>query len=338
MKLAQKQWDSIAKPLHGMGHLEDILIRMAGIYQTANIPTFRKNVLVYCADNGVVAQGVTQSDSEVTAIVAHSIAQGTANVNLMSSVVQADVICVDIGMNAPVNHEAIRQYAISNGTKNIAYEAAMTREQALAAIEVGISLVCEMKEKGYNIVATGEMGIGNTTTSSAIASVLLDQSVASVTGRGAGLSNESLKKKFDTIEQAILQNKPNPSDALDVLCKLGGFDIAGMVGTFIGGAIYRIPIIIDGIISSVAALVASRIAPLCKDYMFASHISREPAMQYVLEELSLTPLITAGMALGEGTGAVALFPLLDMANVIYHSTHTFDNVSIQPYVTLGDNV
>lgn len=206
----------------------------------------------------------------------------------------------------------------------------MTRDQALAALQAGSDLVKRFKDMGYSILATGEMGIGNTTTSSAMAAAFLGLPVNEVTGRGAGLSDAGLERKREAIELALKVNKPNPDDALDVLAKLGGFDIAGLAGMFIGGALYRVPIVVDGFISALAAYTAARLCPGCECAMLPSHVSAEPAAHKLLNDLGLSAVIHADMRLGEGTGAVCLFPLLDAALALYNGT-TFDETGIDAY-------
>ena len=326
---AQERWDHVAKPLHSLGRLEDLVVKIAQIQQSADVRIEKRCALVFCADHGVVAEGVTQSSSEVTALVAQSIAEGTANINLMAAVAHADVLAVDMGMLHPVKGTVDRR--IADGTRNMAQMSAMAREQALQALEAGAELVGEMKSKGYQIIATGEMGIGNTTAAAALACVLLDCTPEEITGRGAGLSDEGLLRKQDAIRRAITVNQPDPKDPVDVLAKLGGFEIAGMAGAFLGGMKYGVPIIIDGVISAVAALIAARIHPRAKAFMLPSHMSREPAMARIAAELDLQPVLHADMALGEGTGAVALLPLVDMALNVYHGTHTFDDLGMDAY-------
>ena len=216
----------------------------------------------------------------------------------------------------------------------MAKEPAMTREEAVCGIEAGIEMVRRLKEKGYTLIATGEMGIGNTTTSSAVASVLLDKPVEMMTGRGAGLSGEGLKRKIAAIQKAVSKNQPDPKDAIDVLAKVGGLDIAGMAGVFLGGAAMHIPVVIDGFISCVAALVAQRICPLVKDYMIASHVSKEPAASLILEALDKEAVLHGEMCLGEGSGAVALFPFLDMGIAVYESMSTFEEIKVDQYKEL----
>lgn len=213
-------------------------------------------------------------------------------------------------------------------------EAAMTRTEAIRAILTGIEIVGMLKSKSYEILATGEMGIGNTTTSSAVASVLTDIPVKLMTGRGAGLSADGLRRKIAAIERAISLHAPDRGDPIDIISKVGGFDIAGLTGVFLGGAIFRIPIVIDGFISSVAALCAARLVPDCIGYMLPSHCSGEPAASKVLDELGLSALLDCGMSLGEGSGAVAVMPLLEMGLSVYKSMSTFEEIRVEQYEEL----
>ena len=211
----------------------------------------------------------------------------------------------------------------------------MTREEAIRALEAGIRAAEEKIEEGYQILATGEMGIGNTTSSSAVASVLLGMEPETVTGRGAGLSSEGLQKKIQVIRHAIELHHPDPKDPIDVLAKVGGFDIAGIAGTFLAGAAHHVPVVIDGFISAVAALIAVRLAPDASGYILASHVSKEPAAKMLLKELGKEAVLHGEMCLGEGTGAVMLFPILDMALAVYHGMATFESTHIEAYVPLN---
>ncbi len=329
----KRRWDSIAKPLHSLGKLEDALIKIAGITGSSIINLEKKALITMCADNGVVEEGVTQSGQEVTAIVTENFLTGAATASIMCKHVGADIFPVDIGV--AVDTGAINR-KIAYGTKNFAKEPAMTYEETLKAIQVGIDMVRELKENGYGIIATGEMGIGNTTTSSAVGAVLLGEPVEDMTGRGAGLTSVGLLKKIQTIKNAISLHMPNPEDPIDVLSKVGGFDIAGLTGVFLGGARYRIPVVIDGFISSVAALAAARICPVVKDYMIPSHISKEPAGAMVLEELGLEAPLHCDMCLGEGTGAVTFYPILDLACEVYNKMSTFEDIKVEQYEELND--
>lgn len=337
-------WDSIAKPLRSLGLLEEAVIKMAGITGNIKVELKKKSLIIMCADNGVVKENVTQTGCEVTASVTENFTKEKATVSIMSKAAGVDLFPVDIGIyrdmeNSLKEDEEIKPFRILDrkiayGTENMFEGPAMSREQAIKAIEVGIDLVKHMKECGYNIIATGEMGIGNTTTSSAIASVLLNEDVEKVTGRGAGLSSDGLQRKINVIKESIRVNKPDINDPIDVLSKLGGYDIAGLVGVFIGGAVYRIPIVIDGFISAVSALIASKIDPKIIDYMLPSHVSKEPAGKMLIDALNLKPFITCEMCLGEGSGAVALYPILDMACAVYNEMSNFEEAGVKQYKPL----
>lgn len=330
--LAQKRWDSIGKPLHSLGKMETLVMQIAGITGSASVNIKKRALVPMCADNGVVAEGVTQTGQEVTAIVAENFLTGDTSACVMCRQCGTDVFPVDVGMVSDT--KVPRDLKVMNGTRNMAKEPAMTREEAVRGIEAGIEMVRRLKEKGYTLIATGEMGIGNTTTSSAVASVLLDKPVEMMTGRGAGLSGEGLKRKIAAIQKAVSKNQPDPKDVIDVLAKVGGLDIAGMAGVFLGGAAMHIPVVIDGFISCVAALVAQRICPLVKDYMIASHVSKEPAAALILEALDKEAVLHGEMCLGEGSGAVALFPFLDMGIAVYESMSTFEEIKVNQYKEL----
>ena len=295
MERAKARWDSIAKPLGSLGALEEAVIRIAGMTGSAEVDISKRAVVVMCADNGVVAQ----TGQEVTAIVAENMSTGDTSVCAMARSAGAEVVPVDIGTAVPLTGARIVQRCVRRGTAD------MTQ------------------------------GIGNTTTSSAVAAVLLGQEPVVMTGRGAGLSDAGLQKKIHAIETAVAVNRPDPADVLDVLHKVGGLDIAGLAGVFLGGALCHTPVLVDGFISSVAALVAARLCPACKDYMLGSHASEEPASRLVLSELGLRPFLYAGMRLGEGTGAVAVMPLLDMGLAVYREMATFEDTNIEAYQPLG---
>lgn len=329
---AQAHWNRIAKPLHSLGLLEDAIIKIAAVLDTEKIPPLKKKaVIVMCADHGVIAEGVSQTGAEVTATVTENMHKGVTSVCRMASIAGVDVIPVDIGVYRPVQGSRILQCNIRRGTANMTKGPAMQYKEALSAIQVGIDLVADCKEKGYTLLGTGEMGIGNTTASSALASVLLNVAPETVTGCGAGLSQAGLLRKQNAIAAAIHKNKPDPEDPLDMLHKIGGLDIAGLTGVFLGGAIHRIPVVIDGFISAVAALLSVRLSPYTVDYMLASHMSKEPACKLLLDTLGLSPFIYANLCLGEGTGAVAAMPLLDMAVSVYRDMATFEDIAVDAY-------
>ncbi len=331
---AKIHWDSVAKPLGSLGLLETAIEKLAAITGSENVKINKRAVVVMCADNGVVCKGVTQTDSSVTALCTKAIAEGTSNINVLADIYNAKVTAVDIGVDRDVKCKNLIDRKIAYGTKNIAVGAAMTIEQAERAITVGMGIVRDMKREDADIIVTGEMGIGNTTTSAALASVLLDMPPKSVTGRGAGLDSAGLKRKIAAVERAIATNRPDIDKPIELLAKLGGFDIAGMTGLFLGGAYYHIPVVIDGVISAVSALIACEINPLAREYMLASHVSGEPSGKMLLEKIGVKPLITAEMRLGEGTGGIMLLPLLDGALAVYNSAHRFDDMGMERYVEL----
>jgi len=332
---AHRQWAGVAKPLGSLGLLETALEDIAALTECAEVCLTPRTLLLLCADNGVVRQGVAQTDHTVTATVARNAAAGNSSVCKMAAVAGCRVVTVDMGMMDFPSTANILDRRIGNGTGDITQGPAMSREQAERAVFAGVDLVREQKEQGVRLLATGEMGIGNTTTSSAVASVLLGRPPKELTGRGSGLSDEGLRRKIWAVETAIDTNRPDADDPLDVLAKVGGFDLAGMCGIFLGGALYRVPVLMDGLISTVAALCAVRLCPDARKALLASHVSAEPAGRQVLAALGKKPLITAEMRLGEGTGAVAAMPLLDMALALYQDGATFGDYGIPAYQPMG---
>lgn len=318
---AHEKWNACAKPLGSLGLLEEQVESLCSLTGTLTPSLKNRTAVIFCADNGVVEEGVTQTGSEVTRLVSVQLAGGRSSVNRMASVAGAKVLPVDFGM-------------VPNGTANLRKGPAMTEPQMYDAIFRGIDLVRELKEQGEDILIAGEMGIGNTTTSSAVAAVLLGKDPATVTGKGAGLTEEALLHKVDVIRDAVRVNDPDPLDPFEVLQTLGGFDLCGMCGLYLGGALFGVPVIIDGFPSAVAALCALRMAPDAEKAMFASHVSAEPAGQMTMAALGKQAPITAGMRLGEGTGGVALLPLLDMALTVFEEAYTFEEGGIEPYEEL----
>ena len=327
-------WASLAKPLGGLGRLETMVEDAAALMGTETPDLANRAVLVLCADNGVVAQGVSQTDASVTRAVLENLAARRTSVCRMAAAAHCAVVPVDMGIaGTPV--AGVINCRVALGTADFTQGPAMSRAQAVQSIACGIELVQEQKRQGVQMLATGEMGIGNTTTSSAVAAVLLGQPVEVMTGRGAGLSDEGLARKIDAIHRGIAKNQPDSADALDVLAKLGGFDIAGLCGVFLGGALEGVPVLADGFISCVAALCAVRLCPAAAKAVFASHCSTEPAAKLVLDALNKKALITAGLHLGEGTGAVAAIPLWDMALAVYDGCYSFEEGGIEAYTPQG---
>lgn len=331
LEQALSHWDRVAKPLNSLGVLEEDIVRIAGASGSHHISIDKKAIVVMCADNGIVEEGVTQTGQEVTAIVAGNMGKGCSCVCLMAEKAGAKVIPVDVGMNCCGEIPGVIPEKVSMGTKNFLREPAMSREQTVMAMEVGIRIAEGLKSRGYNLAGSGEMGIGNTTTSSAVLSVLLDQDPGQVTGRGAGLTAEGYKRKIRVIKDGIALHRPDREDPVDVLSKVGGLDLAALAGFYIGCGAVGLPVVIDGLITGAAALAAVGICPPVKDYLLASHISAEPAGAMVLKALGLKPAIQAGMCLGEGTGAAALFPLLDMAAVVYDRMSSFEEIHVEQY-------
>ena len=336
-----RRWDRIAKPLGSLGRFEEMTARIGAVQGTADVDISKRAVIMMCADNGIVEEGISQSGQEVTRSVAEWMGRGESSVCRLAAACKADTIPVDAGINMEGSPQGVAGRKVMMGTRNFRKEPAMTEDECMQAINAGIDTVCECSMEGYRLLAAGEMGIGNTTTSAALASALLGLDVDEVTGRGAGLSDAGLKRKKEIIREALDRYRPDGADqkspeyTMEMLAAVGGLDIAGMAGVFIGGAIYHIPVVIDGFISSVAALVAERLAPGCCSYMLASHCGREPGMKKVLAELGLEPVIDAGLALGEGTGAVMLFPLLDAALALYRDGLVFDNTEVEQYERFG---
>lgn len=320
--------NEIAKPVGSLGALEDDLVTIAALTGSEKICLKPRAVLAMCADNGVAAPDIAITPVHVTRTVAEMMARGESNVCRMAKLADAKVFPYDVGMFTRSSEASLGGPHISDGTRSLLSGPAMTVEQTETALRFGMECAEACARHGYRLLATGEMGVGNTTTSAAMAAVLLARSPQEVTGRGSGLSDESLRRKIEVVEQAIRINKPNADDAFDVLRKLGGYDIAAMAGVFLGGALARIPVLVDGVISAVAALTAARLCPRARVCMLASHVSAEPAGRLLLDALKLKPLICAGMRLGEGTGAVAAMPMLDMALEIYENMLTFLDIGM----------
>lgn len=332
VKRAVKQnWDRVAKPLDGLGRFEELIAQIGAIRGTTDICLKKKAIIVMCADNGIVAEGVSQSGQEVTRLVTEKMGRNGSSVCKLAEAAGAKVLPVDIGINTREELQGVLSRKVAYGTRDFCKEPAMTEAEAERAIAVGIETVNMCREQGYDIIGTGEMGIGNTTTSSAVAAALLQCDAALVTGRGAGLSDAGLARKIQVIDEAIRKYDLYQKTPFEVLRTVGGLDIAGLVGVFIGGARYHVPIVMDGVISTVAALLAERMCPGVRDYMIPSHISREPAAEKMMQELALTPVIDAGLALGEGTGAVMMMSLLDMALALYENGTTFDGMEVTQY-------
>ncbi len=344
-RAAKEHWDSIAKPLDSLGLLEDSIVRLCCIMGDAsNVDIKKRALVILCGDHKVVEEGVTQTGKEVTKVVSDNFAKGCSTVNYMAKSAKVDVYAIDAGMDTlPYSEKRLVQNAvvdrkIKRGSGNIAKEPAMTIKECSQALEMGKEIVRELKEKGYKVLATGEMGIGNTTPTSALAAVFLEKAAKEVTGKGAGLSNEGLQRKQSVVKAAVdrIRKKgltENKKDhALEILAEAGGCEIAMMAGVFLGGVKYHLPVVIDGAISAVAALTAMYLDQRVKEIVFASHEPEERAGKMALKALAVKPLVHGRLCLGEGTGAITLFPLLDMAAEVYQNMGTFASYEIEPYI------
>ena len=356
MEEKEKELNSLLKTPKGLGKLEELAIRLEGIDK--NYKPDKKMVLVMAADNGVEQEKVSKSKRVITQYVVEAMLNGKSSINALGMVYNADIRVVDLGIDesSDIKNEInlsgiIEKKIIKSGTNNIAKEAAMTYEQAVKAIETGIEMVDEFVKDGYNLFATGEMGIGNTTTSSAVLKVLTDLPIDEIVGYGSGIDDKTLEHKKNVVKKAIqvngllnffeksknaegkkkirkeqgnmdFESKINfenfkteeyQKSIINVLAKVGGLDIAGMAGTYLGCAKNRVPVVIDGFISAVSALIAYKICPVSREFMIASHLSEEPGMKYIMKELNLEPMLFINMKLGEGTGAVMMFPVIEGA-------------------------
>lgn len=332
--LAKARWDAVAKPLDGLGAFEDMIEKIAALKGTADICLENRALLVFCADNGVVARGVSQCGSEVTGKVAAALAEGRSTANTMAVRAGCRVIPADVGMLDFPGHPGVRNLRVRNGTGDISREAAMSEEECLDAMARGAALAEALYREGAALLAVGEMGIGNTTTATALTAALMGVDPDETTGRGAGLSTAGLERKKAVIRTALKRVGPGEKDTVRLMAELGGLDIAAMCGAFLGAAANRTPVIIDGEISATAAYCACRLCPGAKAAMLASHISSETAGKLLLEALGLKAPLDAGMHLGEGTGALMLMPMLDMALDVYRRGQNFDRLGIEAYQPL----
>ncbi len=325
---AKEYQSRLAKPPGSLGRLEELSIRLAGITGRVHNKLDKKRILVLCADNGVTEEGVASAPQSVTYAQTVNMAHGKSGVAVLAKQFGCEICVCDIGVNAEIKDPKVVDRKIAFGTRNIAKGAAMAREQALLAVIRGIGLACDAVDEGVNVLGVGEMGIGNTTTSSAVLAVLTGQKAEAVTGRGAGITDKAYDNKLKVIRKAIELNRPNKNDVIDVLSKVGGFDIAAMTGAFIGAAYRRVPVVIDGFISVVAALCAYRLCPSAREYMIPSHRSFEIGYQAAMEEMGLKPLFDLGMRLGEGSGCPIAMMMLDGACAVINEMATFEEAQI----------
>ena len=314
MEAARARQDELTKPRGSLGRLEELSIKIAGIKGKMLSGFDHKTIVTMAADHGVVGAGVTLYPQEVTNQMVFNFLNGGAGINALARFIGARVVVVDMGVIGGFEpHPDLICQMIDFGTKDMTKSPAMTRQQALDSIESGIDVVEAEIAKGLDIVGTGDMGIGNTTASSAICAAITLEPVEKVTGRGEGIDDEQLAHKVKVIQQALELNKPDPQDPIDVLAKVGGFEIGGLAGVMLGAAAHRVPVVIDGFISGAAALIAIELSPQLKDYLIAAHLSAESGHRALLEYLGLTPLLCLEMRLGEGTGAALGMAIVEAA-------------------------
>ncbi|HME42965.1 MAG TPA: nicotinate-nucleotide--dimethylbenzimidazole phosphoribosyltransferase [Syntrophorhabdales bacterium] len=326
---AQRHLDNLTKPLGSLGRLEEFARRLVAITENER-PSFDKKVIFTLAgDHGIVDEGVSAYPKEVTPQMVFNFLRGGAGINVLARHAGSEVVVVDMGVDFDFGGvEGLIDMKVMKGTRNFAKGPAMTKNEAMKCVESGIELATGYAKKGYKIIGTGDMGIGNTTPSSAIAAVITGAAVSDVTGRGTGISDETLVTKIRVIENAIRLNKPDAKDGMDVLAKVGGTEIGGIAGLILGAASNRIPIVIDGLISTAGALVAYTIQPAVGDYIFAAHNSVEKGHRVMLDAMGLTPILDLGLRLGEGTGAALAMLVIEAGLKIYNEMATFEEAGV----------
>lgn len=338
---AKEHWDSISKPLDSLGVFEHQIIRIAACTQNVDVRIDPARLIVMCADNGIVNEGVTQTGQQVTAVVSREIANGRGNVSRMAGMAGVDVEVINTGIAEDIRDPKVINRCIRRGTEDFLNTPALTEEDLIKAINTGVEAVERAKKDGMRMLLAGEMGIGNTTTSTALASALLGIDPDDITGRGAGLSDEGLETKRKVIKKGLklygymsddgtVDPAVDRDEVFELMCRMGGLDIAGLCGVYLGASIYDIPILLDGLITAVSALCAKRIFHGCEGYMIASHVGKEPAMKRILDELELDAPINAGLALGEGSGAVMGYELLKSSLAVYNGA-TFSDMKLDSY-------
>lgn len=325
MAAARERQAQLAKPPGSLGRLEELSVQMAGITGKVHNKIEKKHLLVFTADNGVVAEGVSSAPQSVTLMQTVNLTRAKTGASVLCKHFGCEITVCDVGVNADIKEPKVLNRKIAYGTQNIVHGPAMTREQAVQAMMTGIELA---QKTDADVIGIGEMGIGNTTTSSAVLSVLLDADVEAVTGRGGGITDAGFLKKKRVITDAIAINQPDQNDVIDVLAKVGGFDISAMCGAFIGCAASQRPVVIDGFISAVAALCACRLCPNVRGYLIPSHASYEIGYKMAMDAMGLQPIFLLGMRLGEGSGCPLAFEVLSAACAILNDMATFDQAGI----------
>ena len=325
---AKQRLDRLIKPTGSLGKMEDICAQLAGIYGKKYFDTTKKVIIAFGADHGVYEEGVAPDPQNITILQFKNFPHKINGVGTISKFVGADVAAVDVGINTDEKLDGVIDRKIRKGTSNMAKGPAMTREEAIRCIEIGIEMSERYIQDDYTLIGIGEMGIANTTPSTAIISVIGDCDPVEITGMGAGLKRELIQHKANVIRKSIELNKPNPKDSIDILSKVGGFEIGAMAGVILGCAANRIPVVLDGFISYAAALLAYNMNPRTRDYMIASHSSAEPGTKKALDMMGLKPFLDMNMRLGEGSGAALAFNIIDASNYVYKNMATFDEIDM----------
>ncbi|MBU3161399.1 nicotinate-nucleotide--dimethylbenzimidazole phosphoribosyltransferase [Clostridium frigoris] len=339
MKKAWDRLDSLSKPIGSLGELENIIAKMAGITGNIHNKINKKNVVIMCSDNGVVEEDVSNCPKSVTATVTNNFTKKITGVYVLAKFSGSDITVVDVGIDADLNNPKVINKKIAYGTMNMMKGPAMTREQTIKAIEVGIKTVDDLVRGGYDLLGTGEMGVGNTATSAAILSVFSGLEVEESVGKGSGITEEQFINKKRVIKKSIEVNNPDKNDVIDVISKVGGFDIAGLCGCFLAAAKNRVPIVIDGFIASAAALCAYKLNPLVMGYIFASHLSAEQGAAFIMKEIGLNPMLNLNMRLGEGSGCPLAFNIIEAALYTMDNMGTFEDAKLdsKKYIDIREN-
>lgn len=328
MREARARLDNLVKPIGSLGRLEDIAARLAGITGRLHNDMAKRAIIIMAADNGVVAEGVAAADQAVTAIMTQNFLKGVTGVAVLAKEARADLRVVDIGVKADLEAPGLINRKIAYGTANFAVEPAMSYDDAVKAVEIGIEVANDTIDQGYDIIGTGEMGIGNTSSSSCVLVVLGDVTIDVAVGKGAGLTEDAHTHKKQVLQRTIDLHAPAKSDPLDVVAKVGGFDIAGLAGVYLACAARRVPVVVDGFISAAAALVAISLAPAAREFMFASHCSAEPGFMAMMRAIDMEPILNLDMRLGEGSGCPLAFHVIDGATTIMNDMATFAEATV----------
>ena len=328
MATARTRQDSLAKPPHSLGKLEDISVKLAGITGALYNPMDTRRVIIFASDNGIAHEGVASAPQSVTLSQTINFTRGLTGVAVLAKHFHAALDVVDVGIDADFTQPGVTDRKLAHGTKNFAREPAMSREECLKAVMIGVERARLARDEGVQVIGIGEMGIGNTSTSSAVLSALLGLPAADTVSRGAGINDAAYLKKVRLIDEAIARYNPDPADPIDVMAKVGGFDIAAMCGAFLGAAALRLPVVIDGFISAVAALCACRLCPLSTGAMFPSHASREKGYMLAMDAMRLQPMLNLDMRLGEGSGCPIAFEIMSAAQSVIRNMATFEEAAI----------